>query len=196
MPQKTWVVGEEALAADFQTYVQNQVVATFPNLAGRDAWASPPNGALCITTDTNRLWQRVAGAWAPPAIPRLVGQASSAAAWGPAGTTPADLAGSLIGTTARAGYTACFRAVVPVVKSGSDGNVTVHFATGAGAVFYTATVSVPNNYSSVIVAEYWAGIGQTSYKLQVSTNSGGASSVGGTAPWQFSITEWPTGIAA
>ena len=64
MPQKTWAVGEEVLAADFNAYVQDQVVPQFPTSAARDAeWAAPPNGALCVTTDSNTLWQRVAGAW-------------------------------------------------------------------------------------------------------------------------------------
>jgi hypothetical protein len=63
MPTKTWAVGEEVLAADFNAYVQQQVVATFPNVAARDAWASPPAGALCVTTDSNTVWQRIGGGW-------------------------------------------------------------------------------------------------------------------------------------
>jgi hypothetical protein len=63
MPQKVWVVGEEVLAADFNLYVQQQVVASFPTTAARDAWSSPPEGVLAVTTDTNALWQRRSGAW-------------------------------------------------------------------------------------------------------------------------------------
>lgn len=63
MPTKTWVVGEEVLAADFNTYVQQQVVPTFSNTAARDAWTSPPNGARCVTLDTYTGWERRAGAW-------------------------------------------------------------------------------------------------------------------------------------
>src|SRR5262245_46535677 len=71
MPQKVWAVGEEVLAADFNTYVQQQTVPAFPNTATRDTqWTSPPNGAVCVTTDTYTLWMRQAGAWvvftAPP----------------------------------------------------------------------------------------------------------------------------------
>jgi hypothetical protein len=63
MPQKTWVVGEEVLAADFNSYIQQQVVPQFPNTATRDGWTAPPNGALCVTVDTYTVWLRQAGAW-------------------------------------------------------------------------------------------------------------------------------------
>jgi hypothetical protein len=64
MPQKAWAVGEEVLAADFNTYLQNQVIPAFTTAAQRDSqWSAPPNGALCVTVDTYRLWQRVGGAW-------------------------------------------------------------------------------------------------------------------------------------
>jgi len=58
MPTKTWVVGEEVLAADFNTMVQRQVVATFPNAAGRTAAIpSPTPGMVSYLTDTGRLEQ-------------------------------------------------------------------------------------------------------------------------------------------
>jgi hypothetical protein len=67
MPFKTWVVGEEVLAADFQSYLQNQVVATFPTTAARDAAiAAPIAGQLCVTTDTGTLWQWTGAAWRKP----------------------------------------------------------------------------------------------------------------------------------
>jgi hypothetical protein len=67
MPQKSWAVGEEVLATDFNTYMQNQVIPQFTGTAQRDSqWASPPTGALCVTTDTNTVWQRAAGGWFKP----------------------------------------------------------------------------------------------------------------------------------
>jgi hypothetical protein len=41
-----------------------KIVHTFPNVATRDAWASPPDGAMCVTTDTDTLWQRKNAVWA------------------------------------------------------------------------------------------------------------------------------------
>lgn len=61
--RKLWAVGEEMLQADFQGYVADQVVAVFADTTARDTWASPPNGAVAITTDTNTRWQRIGGAW-------------------------------------------------------------------------------------------------------------------------------------
>lgn len=67
MPQKSWAVGEEVLAADFNTYVQQQVVPQFTTAAQRDSqWASPPNGARCVTVDTNTEWQRINNTWYAP----------------------------------------------------------------------------------------------------------------------------------
>jgi hypothetical protein len=52
MPYKVWGVGEEVLAADFQTYVQAQTVPQFPNPATRDSqWGNAPVGAVCVTTE-------------------------------------------------------------------------------------------------------------------------------------------------
>lgn len=50
MPTKTWVVGEEVLAPDFNTYVQKQVVPTFATVAARNAAypaATAGAGAAC-----------------------------------------------------------------------------------------------------------------------------------------------------
>jgi hypothetical protein len=70
MPYKVWVVGEEVLAADFNDYLQEQVVATFPNAAARDAAILAPNaGQLCVLADTNTLQQYRAATpvgWAKP----------------------------------------------------------------------------------------------------------------------------------
>jgi hypothetical protein len=67
MPQKSWAVGEEVLAVDFNTYAQNQVVPQFTTTAQRDTqWPTPPNSAFCVTQDTGTLWQRSGTAWVTP----------------------------------------------------------------------------------------------------------------------------------
>jgi hypothetical protein len=64
MPFKTWSIGEEVLASEFNPYIQGQTVPQFTTNTQRDAlWTSPPNGAMCVTTDTYVVWLRVAGAW-------------------------------------------------------------------------------------------------------------------------------------
>jgi hypothetical protein len=58
MPHKTFVAGEEALAADVNTYLMGQAVARFPNAAGRSAAITAPvPGMLSYLTDTGRLEQ-------------------------------------------------------------------------------------------------------------------------------------------
>lgn len=64
MPQKSWAVGEEVLAADFNNYVQNQVVPVFASTAERDAqWPAPPQGAMCVVLSVT--YQRVGSQWYP-----------------------------------------------------------------------------------------------------------------------------------
>ena len=72
-------MGEEVLAADFNAFVQQQVVSTFANTAARDTWTSPPNGARCVTLDTNANWERRNGAWRRSAPGVLVQNWSNAA---------------------------------------------------------------------------------------------------------------------
>lgn len=42
MPHKVWVIGEETLAADFNTFVQQQVIAGFPTVAARASGIAAP----------------------------------------------------------------------------------------------------------------------------------------------------------
>jgi hypothetical protein len=64
MPQKLWVPGEEVVDDDINDYLQNQVVPQFTSTAQRASqWPAPPDGALCVCTDTNTLFQYIGGAW-------------------------------------------------------------------------------------------------------------------------------------
>jgi hypothetical protein len=70
MPHKLWAVGEEVLAADFQTYLQDQTVPVFLNVVERDTWAAPPLGALCVTSANGKVYQYTSAGWVrlPPAL--------------------------------------------------------------------------------------------------------------------------------
>lgn len=64
MPWKQWAYLEKVSSADFQTYLQNQVVPAFTSAAQRDTqWPTPPKGALCILTDTNNMQKFDGTSW-------------------------------------------------------------------------------------------------------------------------------------
>ncbi|HZW73560.1 MAG TPA: hypothetical protein VFF43_08420 [Caldimonas sp.] len=68
MPWKQWAYLERVTSPDFQSYLQNQTVPTFTNVAQRDSVYTPvppPTGALCVTTDTLTVWKWNGSAWKP-----------------------------------------------------------------------------------------------------------------------------------
>ena len=92
MPQKTWVVGEEVLAADFNAYVQEQVVATFPTAAARTtAVPSPKPGMLTYLTDSGRLELYSGTAWR--AFSSVLAYVEATGGMTGLGTTLADITG-------------------------------------------------------------------------------------------------------
>lgn len=67
MPSKVWAIGEEVLAADFNPYVQEQVLATFPSYAARDAAIGAPKaGQACYIIGTGELLIYAGTAWRRP----------------------------------------------------------------------------------------------------------------------------------
>jgi len=72
MPTKNWIAGEEVLASDFNTYVQQQIVGTFPSTAARNAAftggggaITPRAGMITYLGDTNRFEFYNGSAWSP-----------------------------------------------------------------------------------------------------------------------------------
>ena len=73
MPTKIWSVGEEVLAADFQAFLQNQVIVPFANAGARDvAWPAPLEGQAAWLSDINGLTIYDGSAWRPiaPGLPK------------------------------------------------------------------------------------------------------------------------------
>jgi hypothetical protein len=79
MPHKTWLAGEKVNAAQFNPYVQDQVVAQFPDAATRDAqWSAPPTGACCVlTTAPNVLLMWNGSAWIAATLTRYGAEVTS-----------------------------------------------------------------------------------------------------------------------
>jgi hypothetical protein len=58
------VAPNEKIASTWGNEIRDRTCQVFSSVAERDAqWTAPPNGALCVTVDTNTLWRRIAGAW-------------------------------------------------------------------------------------------------------------------------------------
>jgi hypothetical protein len=69
------VVDDNIILAQWGNEVRDRTAQVFSTAAERDSqWAAPPNGAICVTLDTNTLWRRAAGAW--------VAQSPVQAIWG------------------------------------------------------------------------------------------------------------------
>lgn len=77
MPYKVWATGEEALAADFNPYLQEQVIATFANAAARDAGIlTPRNGQFAYLVDRGILSKYDGTAWRDQAVETWYGFAA------------------------------------------------------------------------------------------------------------------------
>lgn len=135
MPQKTWVVGEEVLAADFNNYVQNQTVPAFASVAQRDAqWTGPPAGAVCVTTDTGSFWQRIGAVWWKPF--GRAGYAERTSNAGPQGAEAA--AGVSITVTVPAGRLLRLETGVRAINnSASNGGAFLRIKEGSTVIYET-----------------------------------------------------------
>lgn len=72
MPTKVWVAGEEVLASDWNTMVQEQVVATFATAAARTAaLPTPKTGQVTFLLDVARDEQWNGSQWIPLNVPRF-----------------------------------------------------------------------------------------------------------------------------
>lgn len=59
------VVDGNIILASWGNEIRDRSCQVFATVAERDSqWAAPPNGAICVTLDTNTLWRRAAGVWA------------------------------------------------------------------------------------------------------------------------------------
>lgn len=71
---KQWLTGELVRAADFNSYVQNQVIAVFASAAERNAEVTAPvDGQHAYLTDADILTVYDGSAWKGPALPRGMG---------------------------------------------------------------------------------------------------------------------------
>jgi len=82
--RKVWNVQEILQSADVNGYLMDQAVPRFTTTTQRDGqWPSPPDGALCVTLDTLRIWYRAGGVWGPlpGAVPRFASTTERDSLW-------------------------------------------------------------------------------------------------------------------
>lgn len=81
MPFRVWT-SQPVSSVDFNDYIQEQVIASFPSASARDTgsgqWASPQEGAYSWLLDTNTPWVRRGGVWVPAPL-GVIGTAVSTA---------------------------------------------------------------------------------------------------------------------
>lgn len=162
MPTKTWVVGEEVLAADFNTMVQRQVVATFSNAAARTAaLPAPAIGMLTFLSDS-----MVYQTWNGTAWTALLGVLAYVENIGPQtgiSTAITDLTGLITpAIPMSAGHRIQVSAEVGFTKSPPDSAswVELHLADGGNADFQVRFSSCP--------APGWVSIGASRVLTTVS----------------------------
>jgi len=176
MPQKTWVVGEEVLAPDFNNFVQTQVIPRFASVAARDSgWpaATALPGAFCVTTDTNTLWQVIGAAWALPKNWATawgeLGYGEGTAAGGAFGPAITDVPGCSVTWSALPGRRYELIGQVKVTVTAAD-TITLTLATAANAVVQTAKqIATPAGaYINLVLLRTLSGLsGPVTYKLRL-----------------------------
>lgn len=196
--QKTWVVGEEVLAPDFNSYVQTQVVAQFADATARDAWSSAPNGALCVTLNDNKIWQRANGLWRQP----------WASAWGLIGQNivSVDQTGIAASAVDLAGFTLTFTAVanrtyrVSWMFQVMNGANAATFGTrlsldGSESAMPAHTINIGWSWAAAGWCTFGLAAGSRVVKLRGSINSGSCSVVNATAAGRFVVEDiGPSGV--
>lgn len=180
---KTWVVGEEVLAPDFNSYVQTQVVAQFANAAARDAWGAPPVGAFCVTTDDGKMWQRYAGRWGLPwAMP-----------WGEIArgvtTTPVGGLQALVDIVSTGAFTTVANRKLRVtfagsfVMGGAAGTFTGVIADGANTNLQRQNFNIVanTNFAIVQIVDIASVAGSVTYKGRAQSSAGAPFGLNGAA---------------
>ena len=154
----------------------NHVVKSFASAAQRDSlWTSPPNGAMCVTTDSNTLWQRIAGAWSPRGAGKLL---ASAGLLGSGGflTTMADIPALTINPVVPVGARRLELMLTAHLQfsGGAPGTATMHMTDNANAAFGGLIATLTNGYVLTVTTREIVNITGTGvavpFKVRAMTN--------------------------
>jgi hypothetical protein len=184
MPQKTWAIQEEVLAVDFNSYVQNQVVAQFASAAQRSTqWPAPPVGACSHLADSpGVLWVFSAGAWRSYAAGGLlITAANNTATNVPVAPSAIDLPGMTGSVTVPANRRIRIQGNVQFgVGAGTPGQCALQITDGANAQLRIRTANLPASNSTVTIAVSHVATpaaGTFTWKLRGFSNTAGATTI-------------------
>lgn len=176
MPTKTWAVGEEVLAADFNSYVQRQVVATFPNAAGRNAAiTAPAAGMVCYLIDVAALQVHNGTAWVTVPGGTSAGYVALTANSGAVANTALVIPGLSVGVTVVGTRRIKLLASINVAQSGGPSLIRLSIREGATQVAGAFQSVISGGFMVITFgATVTAPAGAHSYDVLMSTDVGSA----------------------
>ena len=171
-------MGEEVLAADFNTMVQRQVVATFPNAAARDAAIPSPTAGMMCYLATPPALQVYGTSWR--SVPSgLLGYAETNADSGQVTSTPSGSVPLQINVTVPAGRRIRLQAHLVMAQVAPPGTAShmraAIYQDGASLVQSLAYAPSAVVYQGITVGRIInAAAGTHLYQVFVWTDAGGA----------------------
>lgn len=190
MPTKTWAVGEEVLAADFNTMVQRQVVATFPNAAARDAAiVAPAAGMACHLADVAGFQVYNGTTWKTQPAGLLVTTDYTATSGNVTNTATAIPTFSVTFTMPAAGRRVRVSVTSLVLQTGAAGMVRTYVRETSTdlVVAFTPTPAVNGYYTVTAQKIISPGAGAHTYQVWLSTDAGTVSVQGGTGTCSLTV---------
>jgi hypothetical protein len=157
MPSKVWVVGEEVLAPDFNTYVQQQVVAQFPTTAARGSGIASPVAGQGSYLDTGNETEGIefwnGAAWRRPwNMPwGEVGRNSNTGQWNALGPIQDLLPAAF---TSVAGRRYRVTGLIHITNGGAANQWTMQITDSANAIVQQAGYTLTASQSAVAHAFY------------------------------------------
>lgn len=182
MPSKIWVVGEEVLAPDFNTYVQQQVVAQFPTTAARGAGITTPVAGQPSYIDSNdaneglEIWN--GAAWRKPWSQPwgVIGAVSVGTPQTGFDTIARDIGGLAVTVSTTGNRRLKVILDASCIATVASTWAQFHIADGASTTLKLVTVAVNNGFGTAVhtvtLFNVAAGVSSVSFKGRVSVGTG------------------------
>jgi hypothetical protein len=194
MPHKVWQVGEEVIAPDFNTYVQQQVVEQFPNVAARTAAVTAPVAGQPSYIDSGDANEGIefynGAAWRKPwNLPwGLIGQNIVTADQTGIAASIVDLTGLALTFTAVANRAYRATWLFQVLNGANAATFSPRLSIdGSESVMPAHTINIGWSWAAAGWCTFGLAAGSRVVKLRGSINSGSCSIVNATAAGRFVV---------